>query len=141
MYAVDGRLTSAGVDMMRVFKKWHEPSLTDRLMDLVWFAFPASRSAVQSRFEGLVELAERAGTPSGSRFPVTETIRPLSASMMTCLRFPALSVVLPQLTEALVAQERAARSLCELADLVRPSTRCAPWPSKPCFRKELCAIV
>lgn len=117
----DGHLTSAGLELMRTVKNWHTPTFTDRLMEPVWYAFPASRTDVADRFEALVLRAERAPVGGGS---IMDAIVPLARSMDVCLRFPALSVALPRLAEVLTATEVAGRARLEAVEaLTSPAHR------------------
>lgn len=117
MYAANGRLTAAGIDMMREMKQWRDPTLADRLMDPVWFAFPESRRSVETRFEEILGTVEH----GRRRVPVARSLGSLRTTE-ACLRFPALSLVLPELTEVLVAHERAADTRERLVELVTLTT-------------------
>ena len=102
----DGQLTGTGIELLRQVKGWHEPTQTDKLMEPLWYLFPASRSEVAERFETVVCAAENCAS-GPTAIPLLE---PIAKSMWECLRFPAISAVLPQLAEVLYANENATRA-------------------------------
>jgi len=120
----DGHLTSAGLELMRTVKNWHTPTFTDRLMEPIWYAFPASRSDVATQFETLVLRAER-GPRTG--VSIMDSIVPLAQSMSVCLRFPALSVALPRLAEVLTVTEEAGRARLQAVEALAAPAHPKPY--------------
>lgn len=105
----DGHLTGEGIELVRQLKQWHDPSLKDRFMEPVWYAFPARRSEVSARFAAIVSRVENPyGAINGES--VEAVVESFRHSVQECLRYPALSVVLPPLVEVLMATEEAARA-------------------------------
>ena len=121
----DGHLTSAGIEVMRTVKNWHQPTFTDRLMEPVWYFLPASRNDVATRFELLVLRAERA--PRAGGVSIMDAIIPLAQSMSVCLRFPALSVALPRLAEVLTVTEEAGRARLEAVEALTAPAHPKPY--------------
>lgn len=99
----DGQLTGTGIELVRQLKQWHRPTMKDRVLEPMWYFFPASRSEVWERFEAAVCAAEHCGPGPKA----TELLEPIARSVHECLRFPALSAVLPQLARVLLANEAA----------------------------------
>jgi len=122
----DGHLTSAGIELMRTVKNWHQPTFTDRLMEPVWYAFPASRSDVATRFESLVLRAERGPRSSGDA-TIMDALVPMAQSMSICLRFPALSVALPRLAEVLTVTEEAGQARLQAVEALAAPAHPRPY--------------
>lgn len=138
MYSNDGRgngrLTAQGIELVRILKKWHVPTLTDRLAEPAWYSLPASRQSVLSRFDRLVGLAETPVLPRAARTLDVPTalqaeVTPLHTSMLECLRYPSLTSVLPELVDVLRAACEARARRAQLFDLLAdPHT--APRPTE-----------
>ncbi len=50
----NGQLTGAGIELVRQLKDWHRPTLKDRLMEPLWYLFPADRLEVTQKFDEMV---------------------------------------------------------------------------------------
>ncbi|MEE9268934.1 MAG: hypothetical protein V3V49_01600 [Candidatus Krumholzibacteria bacterium] len=105
----NGHLTGTGIALVRDLKKWHRPSLVDRMMEPIWYGVPASRDQVVDRFERLVLIAEQTGMHGLPAGTLDDSIEALQSSLMECLRFPPLSVLMPTLAEVLRVTEEASQ--------------------------------
>jgi hypothetical protein len=116
-----GHLTGAGVAVTRKLERWHEPTGVDRVMEPAWYILPASRQRVTARFERLCDIAEMATDRRDSMRDVAQAILPLKTSMIECLRFPALTAVMPELQRVLVAAEESGKARRRALDSFEPS--------------------
>ena len=81
--------------------------------------FPAGRAEVAQRFDEVVSAAEDLETEGTSIY----LLEPIASSVRECLRFPAISAVLPQLATVLAANEEARESrVSALAALNSPGS-------------------
>ncbi len=91
-------------------------------MEPLWYLFPAGRQQVEYRFNKAVLAAETFGSVRAVGVSAVDQLEPIASSVRECLRFPAISAILPQLAAVLTANEEANRARGVALSVLKPRT-------------------
>ena len=91
-------------------------------MEPLWYLFPAGREQVEYRFDKAVLTAEGFRSARTVGVSAVDQLEPIASSVKECLRFPAISAILPQLAAVLTANEEANLARSQALSILKPRT-------------------